>query len=102
MFFFLADDRRQDNDISTNQNYFSEHVLWYHFSEHVLQFTICQEELEDTSAEVWTDDKEERLIEMRQERPCLHVTISPEYCDRIKRLAAVAAIVSELSPSGEI
>ena len=52
--------------------------------------------------EVWTDNKEERLVEMWQQRACLYVTNSPEYCDRMKRLVAVAAMASELSLSGKL
>ena len=58
--------------------------------------------MEDTIAEAWTDNKEERLVEMRQGRPCLYVTNLPEYCDRAKRLAAVPAMASELSLSGKL
>ena len=56
----------------------------------------------DTIAEAWTDGKDTRLVEMWQEIPCPYVTNSPEYYDRAKRLAAVAAMALELSLSGTL
>ena len=58
--------------------------------------------MEDTIAEVWTDEKEEGLVEMWQERSCLYGTNSPDHCDRTKRLVVVAVLLSGLSPSGKL
>eukprot|EP00794_Sanderia_malayensis_P018316 gene18316-20141_t len=51
--------------------------------------------MEDT-AELWTAEKEERLVEMWQARPCLYQTNSAEYADRAKKFVALNEIASDL------
>ena len=49
---------------------------------------------------LWTHEKEDILVTMWQERPCLFSIRSPEYSDGIKRCAAIGEIVEVLGMTG--
>ena len=47
----------------------------------------------------WTLSKEDTLVEMRSERPCLYAVNTPEYSDRVKIVAALSEIATALDAS---
>ena len=48
----------------------------------------------------WTQDKEDTLVDMWRERPCLFAVSSPEYSDRNKRQVALEEMAARLDISG--
>ena len=45
----------------------------------------------------WTNEKEDELVELWQERPYLYLISSPEYADQVKKSIAVKEIADVLS-----
>ena len=41
----------------------------------------------------WTDEEEDELVELWEERPCLYLISSPEYGDWVKKSKAVRDII---------
>ena len=48
----------------------------------------------------WTNKKEDELVELWEERPCLYLISSPEYADRVKKSIAVREIADTLRFTG--
>ena len=48
----------------------------------------------------WSAEKEDKLVELWQERCCLYAVSSPEYADRVAKTAALAEIAKELGTAG--
>ena len=48
----------------------------------------------------WTNEKEDELVELWQERPCLYLISSTEYADRVKKSIAVREVADELRLTG--
>ena len=44
--------------------------------------------LEPEATLKWTDEEEDELVELWEERPCLYLISSPEYADRVKKSKA--------------
>ncbi len=48
----------------------------------------------------WTTENEDLLVELWSEKLCLYAVNSPEYADRVSKVAALAEIAVVLGTSG--
>lgn len=52
--------------------------------------------------EIWTEEREDKLVEMWEQRPSLYNCASKSYSDRNARSKALEEIAEEVGTSGEM